>query len=303
MKVMDAAVRGGQSRALKLSLLLNAGYMLVEFVSGLAFNSLALMADAAHMLSDVAGLALALLAARLVARRATARHTFGFERAEVLGAQLNGLLILGTAAWIVWEALQRLRGGVGEVEGLRLLLVAAVGLGVNLGSAVLLHRAEGESLNMRGAFLHMLLDGAGSVGAVLAGVAVLGFGATWADPAISIGIAALVLLPAWWLIRDATNVLLEGTPRGVDLDAVRAVLMRHPTVEEVHHLHVWNLASDTKALSAHLVLRGALDLHAAERVVQTVKDSIADELGMTHVTLEAECHGCGDEHEVLGIVT
>lgn len=300
---MDAALRPRQSRALQISLALNAGYMLVEFVGGLTFNSLALLADAAHMLSDVTGLALALLAAHLVSRRATARHTFGFERAEVLGAQLNGLLILGTAVWIGWEAVRRLRVDAGEVEGFGLLLVAAVGLGVNLGSAFLLHRAEGESLNMRGAFLHMLLDGAGSVGAVLAGVAVLGFGADWADPVISIVIAALVLLPAWWLIRDATNVLLEGTPRGIDLDDVRAVLSRHPAVVEVHHLHVWNLASDTQALSAHLVLWDELDLHQAEQVVQTVKETIATELGMTHVTLEAECHGCGEEHQGLGAVS
>ncbi len=299
---MNVAARHRQSKALRVSLLLNVGYLAVEVVGGFIFNSLALIADAAHMLSDVAGLALALLVMHLVARRATARHTWGLERAEVLGAQLNGLLILGTVAWIAWEAVHRLRSGSGDVEGGGLLIVASIGLGVNLVSAYLLHRAEGESLNMRGAFLHMLLDAAGSVGVLIAGVAALVFGANWADPAISIAIAALVLLPAWWMIRDTTNVLLEGTPRGVDLGRVRAVLARNPAVQEVHHLHVWNLASDTRALSAHLVLRDGIDLHEAERVVQAVKRDVATELDMTHVTLEAECHGCGEEHRVLGTV-
>lgn len=283
--------RAGQRKALWVSLLANGCFMVVEVVGGMAFHSLALLADAAHMLSDVAGLGVALVAQQLVDRRASARHTYGLQRAEVLGAQANGLTLLAVAGWVTFEAIRRI-GEPTDVVGGGLLAVAIVGLAVNLGSAVMLARAGGRSLNMRGAFVHMAVDAAGSVAAIAAGVAVLVWDATWFDPAVSIVIAALVLWSAWGLLRDTTQVLLEGTPRGMHPDDVEAALAGCDDVEAVHHLHLWNLASDVPALSAHVVLRGEVTLHDAQQSGDRLKALLEDRFGIEHATLELECHPC-----------
>ena len=285
------AHRAAQRRALWIALGANAAFMLVEAAGGLVFHSLALLADAAHMLSDVAGLSVALIAQQLVERRATARHTYGLQRAEVLGAQANGLTLLVVAAWVVFEAARRV-GNPSDVVGGGLLVVAALGLCVNVGSAVLLARAGGESLNMRGALVHMVLDAAGSVGAIVAGVAVVAWDATWVDPAVSILIAVLVVWSAWGLLRDTTQVLLEGTPRGMDPAAVEAAIAAQSNVDAVHHLHLWNLASDVPALSAHVVLRGEVTLHEAQQQGERLKALLDEQFGIEHATLELECHAC-----------
>jgi cobalt-zinc-cadmium efflux system protein len=276
----------------------NGVFMLVEAAGGVAFRSLALLADAAHMLSDVAGLAIALVAQRLVDRPATARHSFGLQRAEVLGAQANGLTLVAVAGWIVFEAVRRI-GAPTDVVGGGLLLVAAVGLAVNVASAVLLARAQGHSLNMQGAFLHMAIDAVGSVAAIATGIAVVVWRADWMDPLMSILIAGLVVWSAWGLLRDTANVLLEGTPRGMDPTRVEAVLAHDAAVEAVHHLHLWNLASDVPALSAHILLRGEVSLHDAQATGDRLKALLDDRFGIAHATLELECHSCeppaGDE--------
>src|SRR5680860_510011 len=281
-------------RALWISLAANGGFMFAEVAGGLVFGSLALLADAAHMLSDVAGLAIALLAQRLVERPASARHTFGLQRAEALGAQANGVLLLVTAGWIFFEAFRRLQEPA-DVAGGGLLVVATLGLAVNLVSAVLLARASGRSLNMRGAYVHMLADAASSVGAIAAGVAVLLFGVDWVDPAVSILIGVLVLWSAWGLLRDTTHVLLEGSPRHLDPDEVERTLAALPAVASVHHLHLWNLSSETPALSAHVVLDGQMSLHQAQVRGDALKLELSQRWGIAHATLELECHDCEPE--------
>jgi len=262
-----------------------------ELAGGVAFRSLALLADAAHMFSDVVGLIIALVAQRLLERPATARRSYGLQRAEVLGAQANGATLVAVAIWVVYEAVRRL-GQPAEVVGGGLLVVATLGLAVNLGSAVVLARARGSSLNMRGAFVHMALDAAGSVGAIAAGLAVVRWGADWADPAVSLAIAALVLWSAWGLLRDTAHVLLEGTPEGIDPRSVEAALVGEETVETVHHLHLWNLASDVPALSAHVVLAGEVSLHEAQERGCHLKALLGERFGIGHATLELECHEC-----------
>ncbi len=284
-------LHANRRQALLISLVANAAFLGVEVAGGIIFNSLALLADAAHMVTDVAALAVALLAQQLVTRPATARHSYGLQRAEVLGAQVNGLVLVVASGWIVYEAAQRLADPP-TVEGGGLLVVALAGLAVNLASLVLIARSQGDSLNMRGASTHMAADAAGSVGAALAGVAVLVWGAAWVDPAVSFLIAGLVLWSAWVLLRDATNVLLEGTPRGTDPRAVEAALAGEAGVEGVHHLHVWNLASEVPSLSAHVVLAGAPNLHDAQGRVAELKAMLEDRFGIAHATLELECHGC-----------
>ncbi|HVM34009.1 MAG TPA: cation diffusion facilitator family transporter [Actinomycetota bacterium] len=285
---------GRQQRALTWSLAANAGFMVAEFVAGVAFGSLALLADAAHMLSDVGGLGIALFAQSLLSRPPSARHTYGLQRAEVLGALANAITLVAAAVYIFIEAIERI-GNPSEVEGGGLLVVAALGLVVNLGSATMLARARGEGLNMRGAYLHMLLDAAGSAGAIVAGIAVVFWRALWADPLMSLLIVLLIVWSAWSLLKDTVHVLLEGAPRGLVPEEIEAAIAAHSGVESVHHLHVWNLASDVRALSAHVVLGEALSLHDAQEQGDRVRTMLEQKFGIEHATLELECHSCEPE--------
>ncbi|MGH2748261.1 MAG: cation diffusion facilitator family transporter [Actinomycetota bacterium] len=289
-------VRLDQRRALLAVLAVNAGYMIVEVVGGVAFSSLALLADAAHMLSDVVALSVALIAHRLIERPASARHTYGLQRAEVLGALVNGLILLGIALLVAVEAFRRLDDPQ-DVVGGGLLAVAAIGLAINLVSARVLDRARRGSLNLRAAMIHMLSDAAGSVAALVAGAAVLLWDATWTDPAASLAIAALVLYSAWHLLRDTVHVLLEGTPRGMDTADVERAINDHAGVESIHHLHLWNLASDVPALSAHVVLADDMPLHEVQIRGDKIKEMLASRFGIEHATLEFECHACDPIYE------
>ncbi|MDP8928565.1 MAG: cation diffusion facilitator family transporter [Actinomycetota bacterium] len=290
----EAELRRSQERALWLALVANALFLLVEAGGGVLFNSLALLADAAHMLSDVAALAIALVAQRLLVRPATAAHSYGLQRAEVLGAQANGLVLLVASVSVTVEAAQRIGSNV-VVVGDGLLLVASLGLVVNLGSVALLARVQGESLNLRAAVLHLVADAVGSVGAMFAGIVVLVWDVHWVDSVVSVFIAALVLWSAWTLLREATHVLLEGTPRGLDVEEVERALLAHPAVEAVHHLHAWSLASDLRALSAHVVITEEVSLHDAQVLGDELKSELARRFAIEHSTLELECHVCDVE--------
>lgn len=289
------SMRDVQRRALWIALIANGGFLVAEVVGGLVFNSLALLADAAHMFSDVVGLAVALIAQSLMVRPATQRHSYGFQRAEVLGGQLNGILLVVVAGWISIEAVGRIGDPV-EVQGGGMLVVAALGLAVNVGSAVLLARARGRSVNLRGAYVHMVMDAVGSVGAIVAAVAVIAWGAEWADPVVSLLVAALVLWSAWGLLRDTTNTLLEAAPDDVDLADVEAALAADARVLGVHHTHLWSLASDVTAFSGHVVLADVDTLHDAQLEGDRLKTMLADRFAIDHATIELECHGCDEVH-------
>jgi cobalt-zinc-cadmium efflux system protein len=282
---------GRARKALWITLILNGGYMVAEIAGGIAFSSLALLADAAHLAADVVGLGIALIAQALVARPASDRHSFGLRRAEALGAQANALLLGATTVWILVEAVRRLSSPE-AVDGVGLLVVATGGLVVNVVGVLVIRGAGVHDLNMRGALVHMGADALGSLGAMFAGVAVIAFGADRVDPAVSILIALLVLWAAWGLLRDTTHVLLEGTPRGLDTAEVAAALESGPGVAAVHHLHVWELASDMPALSAHVVLTDEPTLHEAQARGEALKELLAERFGIRHATLELECHEC-----------
>ncbi|MGC1511508.1 MAG: cation diffusion facilitator family transporter [Acidimicrobiales bacterium] len=283
--------RARQRRVLWQVLVANAAFMVVEAIGGLAFGSLALLADAGHMLSDVVGLGIALVAQGLATRPASMRHTFGLQRSEVLGAQANGVILVAAAGWVMFEGISRL-GDAPRVEGDGLVIVAGIGLLVNVGSAIVLMRAQGNSLNMRGALVHMIADAVGSLGAIVAGVAVLVGDLLWVDPAVSLFIALMVAWSAWGLLRDATHVLLEGAPRGLDPDDVVALIGAVPGVVSVHHLHLWSIASDTPALSAHVVLDADPRLHDAQQTGDAIRTRLEERFGLVHATLELECHWC-----------
>lgn len=277
-----------------MALIANAAFMFVEFAGGIAFDSLALLADAGHMLSDVAALVIALIAHRLLTRPPSDRHTYGLQRAEVVAAQGNALLLLGLAAWLLFESAQR-AGDPHDVQGGGLLVVATIGLIVNVGSAIVLNRNKGDSLNMRGALLHMVLDALGSVAAMAAGAGVLLWGARWLDPVASGAIALLIVWSAWHLLRETTHVLLEGTPRGLEPREIESALTADEAVESVHHLHLWNLASDAPALSAHIVVGSEASLHQAQLHSDRLKSMLRQRFGIGHATLELECHACDPE--------
>ena len=276
--------RVGQRQALGWALAVNTALLFVEVAGGTVFGSLALLADAAHLVSDVAGLGIALGAIILTARRASPTHSFGFARAEVLAAQVSALLLLAAGGWILIEAITRLAHPT-PVAGAGLAAVAAVGLLVNAGSALLVHRAMGASLNMRASVVHLATDAVGSLGALGAGLLIMGWGWSRADTAISVATGLLVVRAGWGLLRETTHVLMEGTPRGLDPDQVQTAMLAVDGVADVHHLHLWNLASDIPALSAHIVLADSATLHQARHTTDLVKRVLADRFALTHVTV------------------
>jgi cobalt-zinc-cadmium efflux system protein len=252
------------------------------------------MADAVHMFTDVAALAIALLALALTTRPSTARHTFGLERAEVLGALVNGLALLAASGWIVFEAIRRL-DAPSDVDGGGVLVIALIGIAINGFSAFVLIRSQGRSLNMRAAVMHMVTDAIGLAGTVGAASAIVLWDATWADPAVSLAIALLVVYSGFRLLADTVHVLLEGTPEGMERAEVEATLLAQPGVDAVHHLHLWSLASDVPALSAHVVMGGEVSLHEAQERGDDLKHLLAVRHGIIHATLELECHACDDD--------
>jgi cobalt-zinc-cadmium efflux system protein len=279
--------RPGQRAALGWALGVNTALLFVEIAGGIVFGSLALLADAAHLVSDVAGLGIALGALVLTTRPVSARHTFGFARAEVMAAQVSAVLLLGAGAWILVEGMTRFGDPV-PVQGAGLAAVATLGLLVNAGSAVVIHRTQGKSLNMRASFVHLATDAAGSMGALLAGLAIWAWGWASADTIVSMATAALVLWTGWGLLREATHVLMEGVPRSLDSETVLAAIEQVEQVVDVHHLHLWNLASDVPAASAHIVLAGQPTLRQAQHVAGQVKAVLAERFALTNVTLEVE---------------
>lgn len=278
-------------RALTIALFVTVSVASLELVAGLVFESLALTADAVHMFGDSAALTIALIAQWLTLRPASPRHSFGWRRAEVLGAQVNGLVLLAISLWIVIEAIRRF-GDVVDTRPGPMLAVASVGLAANLFCTWILHRTAGHNLNVRAAALHTLSDAGASIGVLAAGLSILVFGWGSADAVASIFIALLVALAAVRLIGESTSVLLEATPKSVSVEAIETALLEAPAVVAVHHLHVWSLASDAVALSAHVEMEGPVTLHDAQDEAQRLKDILASDFGIVHATLELECHPC-----------
>jgi cobalt-zinc-cadmium efflux system protein len=277
-------VRAGSARALGLALVLTAGYTVVEVVAGLLTGSLALLADAAHMLSDNVSIALALFAVWLARRPATPERTYGYKRAEVLAALVNGLTLVALSIWIFYEAFRRL-GDPPDVLGGWMLVVGLVGIGVNLAGGAILFRSRGESLNVDAAFRHVLADLLGSIGVVVAAAMILATGWLEADPVVSILIAVLVLASSWSILRDSTSILLEAAPKGIDTRVVGERLARAPGVVEVHDLHIWTITSGFPALSAHVLVGRGEDCHGRRRELEQL---LRREFGIEHTTLQVD---------------
>ena len=276
--------RTASRRALAVALVLTASYTVVEVVGGLVAGSLALLADAVHMLSDNVALALALVAAWLATKPATPERTYGYKRAEVLAALANGVMLVALAIWIFVEAVMRLRDP-GDVLGGWMLVIALLGIVVNVAAGVVLSRARSHSLNVEAAFRHVFADLLGSFGVAVAAVVILATGWVEADPLVSILIGVLVLASTWSILRDSTAILLESTPRGIDADALGQRLASAPGVVEVHDLHVWTITSGFPALSAHVLVSPGEDCHGRRRELELL---LRDEFAIEHTTLQVD---------------
>ena len=276
------------SRRLFAVLLLTATFMVVEAVGGWLSGSLALLADAGHMLTDVGAIGLSLVTSVIGARPADEYKTYGYRRWEILAALVNGAALFGIAAWIVVEAVERI-GSPPPVRAGLLLAIASAGLLVNLVALSILHGGHHHSLNTRGAYLHILGDLLGSAAAIAAGVIILLTGWTLADPILSIGVALLILVGAWRLVRESTDVLLESVPRGVSMAEVQSRMLAVPGVTAVHDLHVWTVTSGLVAMSGHAVVP---DLSGHPAALEGIRAQLA-ELGIGHVTIQLEVEaGC-----------
>ncbi len=277
------------------------GFFVVQLVAAFWTNSLALLSDAGHMLTDVIGLGMALaaiqLATRFAQRSRTKRstHTFGLYRLEILAAFVNSLLLFGVAIWVVIEAIRRL-GDEPEVLGVPMLVVAVLGLIANLIAFMLLREGAGESVNVEGAYLEVLADTVGSVGVIAAAILLQVFGWTWIDSVVGAAIGLWILPRTWRLGRRAVRILLQAAPDGFDLDQLVIDLSAIDGVVDVHDLHVWTLTSEMDAASAHLVTRSGADSHA---VLDRARQCLADAYGVTHATFQVE----PDDHEGCDEVT
>lgn len=276
---------------LKLALGLTFVYMLAEAVGGWLTNSLALIADAGHMLTDVCALSLTLVAIWFATRPATSKKTYGYYRLEILAAFINGIALVLLSIWVIYEAWSRWQAPP-AVEGVGLTAIAAGGLGVNIIAAYLLHSDHKHDLNIRGAWLHVMGDLLGSVTAIVAGVLILGFGWLWADALCSMIISVIIIAGAWRLILESVNVLLEGTPSHIDLGAVEDAILETEGVESVHDLHIWTISSGIEALSAH-VNHGETIVQA--ELLQTLRTRLHEDFGIDHLTIQMETYAFEDE--------
>jgi cobalt-zinc-cadmium efflux system protein len=281
----------GSRRRLSIVLLLTAVYMIAELLGGLWTGSLALLADAGHMLADVAALVLALMAVWFGARPATPHKTFGYYRLEILAALINGVGLVLISFFIFYEAYQRWFARP-DIRSGAMIVVAVGGLVVNLFCALLLHRDRDQDLNVRGAWLHVLGDALGSTGAIIAGALIMLFGWTGADSLISVFIGVLIVWSSWHLIRDATNVLLEGTPAHINLAAVEQAIMETEGVSNVHDLHVWTITSGREALSAHVIHAYSI---SQPNLLKELRAKLLDRFGVDHLTIQMETPDVEDE--------
>ncbi|MEG3864782.1 MULTISPECIES: cation diffusion facilitator family transporter [unclassified Microcoleus] len=275
---------GNYNRAFAISIALNTGFVIIEPVYGILANSLALLADAGHNLSDVLGLLLAWGATILARRRPTARRTYGLRRSSILAALLNAIFLLVASGAIAWEAIQRF-SEPSSVSGGTIIGVAAVGSAINTGSALMFMADRHNDLNIRGAFLHLIADAAVSLGAVLAGIAIVATGWLWFDPIMSLIIVVVIVLGTWQLFQESLNLITDAVPASIEPLAVRTYLAGLPGVTGVHDLHIWAMSTTETALTAHLVMPTA---YTGDAFLVQINRELHDLFGIEHTTLQVE---------------
>lgn len=282
----------GNIKRVQIALALTGTYMVVEVIGGIISGSLALLADAGHMLTDSMALALAVFAFRVSSRPADGRRSYGYQRVQIIAAFVNGLSLLAIVGWILFEAVMRLIEPP-DVVGRTMLIVATAGLLVNVSSFIVLHRGDQDNLNIRGAALHVLGDLLGSVAAIIAAIVIIQTGWMPIDPILSVVVAMLILRSAWQLVKRSAHILLEGAPEWLDVDDMQdKIIAAVPEVSEIHHVHVWGLTPQHLMLTMHIVLPE--DVEKPTPVVRQVKSVLKSEFAIEHSTIEAEYGDCAD---------
>jgi cobalt-zinc-cadmium efflux system protein len=283
----NLSVTAQNRRALIITFALTLSYFIIEVVGGFLTNSLALLADAAHMLTDVFGLGLALFATWISQKPATPEKTYGYYRFEILAAAANAVVLFFISFYILYEAYRRFREPP-AVARLPMILIAVVGLGVNLAGMWILRSGAKESLNVQGAFLEVVSDALGSVGVIIAGIIMLATGWYYADPIFSVLIGVFILPRTWRLLKQAVNVLLEGTPAHINLASLEKAMLEVRGVAGIHDLHVWTITSGMEAISAHVVLSDDNEPQTAPTVLEAVSALLKKEFGIDHSTIQIE---------------
>jgi cobalt-zinc-cadmium efflux system protein len=277
------------NRAFAIGLALNLGFVAIEVFYGLIANSVALLADAGHNLSDVLGLVLAWVASILSRRQPSGRYTYGWRRSSILAAFLNALILMLVTGGIAWESLQRLYRPV-EVQGQIVMIVAIIGIAINTATALMFMSGRKRDINIRAAFLHMAADALVSLGVVFAGLGILLTGWTWLDPVFSLGISLVIVFNTWEVLRESFNLAVDAVPQGIDARAVRSYLTERPGVTQVHDLHIWGMSTTETALTAHLVMP---DGHPGDAFLIEVCQELQGYFGIGHSTLQIEVQEFG----------
>jgi len=289
----DHAKQQSDIKRIQLALVLTGMFMLVEVVGGILSGSLALLADAGHMLTDTMALALSAIAFRMSSRPADAKRSYGYQRFQILAAFVNGLSLLVIVGWILFEAVQRILNPP-LVMGQMMLVIATAGLVVNIIVFFVIHGGDQENLNMRGAALHVLGDLLGSIAAITAALMILYTGWMPIDPILSIGVAMLIFRSAWHLVKRSGHILLEGTPEWLDVNDMQSkIVASNPEVKEIHHVHVWGLTPQHPMLTMHVALKQIQP--DTTPTIRSIKDLLKKEYGINHSTIEIECDDCADD--------
>lgn len=286
-KIQTVSAAAKHKKNLVIVLSLSGAYLIAEVIGGIITQSLALLADAAHMLTDVVGLLLALIAIKIGERKASSTKTYGYYRTEILAAVINAVVLLGISVYVLFEAYKRFRNPP-EVQSQSMLIVAGIGLVVNIIGMMILRKDSNESLNMKGAYFEVLSDMLTSIGVMIAGVIMLTTNWYYADPIISAVIGLLIFPRTWNLLKEAVNVLMEGVPKDVDPEKLRKLLEQTPGVKGIHDLHIWSLTSGVNAMSVHIVRDKML---SQNELLKTLTDQITANFKISHTTIQIEEEG------------
>ncbi len=283
------------NRAFLIGMLLNAVYIIIEFAAGFYYNSLSLLSDAGHNLSDVASLGLSLIAFNLAKKKSKANYTYGYSKGTILASLTNAVILLIAVGSIGWEAILRFIHPT-PTNGISISIVAGIGIGINLLSAFLFLKEKDKDLNIKGAYLHLMVDAMVSVGVVVAGILIYFTSWLWLDPLISVIIMIVVLSSTWSLLKESLRLTLDGAPQSVNIEVIKKSILNNKTIEDVHHIHIWAISTTCNALTAHMRVNGARTIDEMEQIKHDVKHELLLH-NIQHVTLEIESHSSDcDEH-------
>ncbi|WP_432681240.1 cation diffusion facilitator family transporter [Bacillus velezensis] len=290
---------GSNKKVLLISFIVITGYMIIEAIGGFLTNSLALLSDAGHMLSDSISLMVALIAFKLAEKKASHHKTFGYKRFEILAAVINGVALIVISLYIIYEAIKRFSHPP-EVATTGMLTISIIGLAVNILVAwIMLNGGDTKNnLNIRGAYLHVISDMLGSVGAILAAILIIFFGWSWADPAASVIVAILVLRSGYHVTKDSIHVLMEGTPENIDVTDIIHTIEETEGIQSIHDLHIWSITSGLNALSCHAVVNDQLTISESESILRKIEHELGDK-GITHVTIQMETAAYNHDNTIL----